>query len=419
MKNLLITLCLFLLVNTVLSAQLRRLETRNGPYGGAYHINPIDICGNNPPVYNELRLRYDHCTGVPCISSNCSNLPPVQFIANLYRNGVYVTQKVQTSYSSYYQTSFTGYINQPGDYQVRIYVQGPNNSCTGYHYAGNYLSTNIIRVNQVAAVPAFNISGNSMPSTNHTFCKGIDPIIVNAAASSCENSYQISVEECNASGTATGDYGWRYTRTNLQAQNGINLETLAFYNGPLMWRYGSPTRISQGMKGGPIASTTPQYYRVTVHTWTTTDPSYKTVTGVIGILSACQTDNNPDDDFNFGDGRLAITTLINTDDQVDKDHQTMDFGKSGEQEERFTTAAIDINIAPHPLSASSLVTVKGYEGNNPIQFEVYNALGQRVFTQQSDSPQFNIQRKGLAAGIYVYRASAGEQVLGSGKLMIQ
>ena len=419
MKNLLLTTLLFFLVNTFLFAQTRKLETRNGPYGGTYNVQPFDICGHNPPTYDELRVTYEHCTATPnCLAGGCMSAPPIRIIANLYRNGNYVIQKYQDGWISNYQTSFNGYLNRPGNYHVNVQVWVRDYNCSYNFTQISSLNTNTITVGQVPTTTAFNISGKPMPSTNYEFCKGDDPIILNGAASNCETSFQIKVDESNASGVPTGNYGWTYTREGLQAGNNIDLENLALYTGPFMSHYGSSSRISQGMIGGSLASSTPRYYRVILRTWTSSNPTPNSVTGVIGILSACETGGNPGGGFNFGDERLAITTLtsgyLN-----DKDQPTLINGKSKQEGSIFTPTASSISIIPHPLSSNSLVTIEGYTGKAPIQFEVYNSLGQVVMSQQSDSPQFDIQKGNLAAGIYVYRATAGETVLGTGKLSIQ
>lgn len=84
-----------------------------------------------------------------------------------------------------------------------------------------------------------------------------------------------------------------------------------------------------------------------------------------------------------------------------------------------TKAVSNINIAPNPFSGSTLVSIDNYEGESPILFELYNALGERVQSIQTDKTQFELQRNQLSAGIYMYRATVDNQLLGSGKLVIE
>lgn len=417
MKNLLFITLFFFFINTILTAQLRKLETRNGPYGGAYNVQPFDICGHNPPTYDELRVTYEHCTSTPNCLSGCATAPPIRIIANLYRNGTYLFQQYQDGWSTNYQTSFNGYLNRPGDYHVNVQVWVRDFNCNSFNQISS-LNTNTITVGQVPTTTVFDISGNAMPSSNATFCKGDDEIILNGAASSCETSFQIIVDESNVTGTPTGDYGWTYTRNGLQALNNIDLEALALYTGSFISHYGSSSRISQGLIGGPIASNTPRYYRVILRTWNSSNTP-KSVTGVIGILSACETDGNPGGGGIFTPGELLATT--GTKDKVKEDQQIVLQGKSASQgnSNAFLPNSSTVLIAPHPLSSSSWVTVEGYSGKAPIQLEVYNSLGQLVKSQQSNSSQFVLHRGNLAAGIYVYRVIAEEKVLGSGKLSVQ
>lgn len=78
-----------------------------------------------------------------------------------------------------------------------------------------------------------------------------------------------------------------------------------------------------------------------------------------------------------------------------------------------------INIFPNPFNQQATVNIAGYNGNETIDFELYNALGKRVQLVQSNEKQFEINRNDLPAGVYLYRATANKQLLGIGKLIIE
>ncbi|WMX15991.1 DNRLRE domain-containing protein [Aureispira sp. CCB-E] len=87
--------------------------------------------------------------------------------------------------------------------------------------------------------------------------------------------------------------------------------------------------------------------------------------------------------------------------------------------EEIEKETININIYPNPFGRSAVVYVQGYEGKEPINFELFNALGVRVQVVQTLDHNFEIKRSNLPSGVYLYRATANQSLLGSGKLIIE
>lgn len=77
-----------------------------------------------------------------------------------------------------------------------------------------------------------------------------------------------------------------------------------------------------------------------------------------------------------------------------------------------------VNVYPNPFSVSTTVEINGYNGNEPIIFELYNLLGERVQTIKSTQSTFQVEKRKLVSGVYIYRAQAANQLLGTGKLIV-
>jgi len=77
-----------------------------------------------------------------------------------------------------------------------------------------------------------------------------------------------------------------------------------------------------------------------------------------------------------------------------------------------------INVFPNPFSQSTTISITNYQGKEPIAFELFNALGVRVQSIISKETQFELQRKHLSTGVYFYRASTNNTLIGTGKISV-
>jgi hypothetical protein len=52
-------------------------------------------------------------------------------------------------------------------------------------------------------------------------------------------------------------------------------------------------------------------------------------------------------------------------------------------------------------------------------FELFDMLGKRIVTQRFSGKTFEFQRQSLSTGIYLFKMTTGNTIVGTGKLMIR
>ncbi|MFN8393998.1 MAG: T9SS type A sorting domain-containing protein [Bacteroidia bacterium] len=113
--------------------------------------------------------------------------------------------------------------------------------------------------------PEFNING--VPTANgQTFSNLCQyDIIMNAAATSCEDSFQVEIVETNQAGTATGQYGWSKAFPG-QAPDNLDLQSLCVQYSIPPYYTGISGRQGTTMISGNLANGSPRYYKATLST---------------------------------------------------------------------------------------------------------------------------------------------------------
>ena len=396
----------FLFLSSNLSAQFIALDVYNAGTS-TYSDANFDVCGF--PVGRTFRIRYDHCpTGSATCLGGCPSPQNIRFTTRLYRDGQQIESNVgYSSNISGFHYSFYTY-TLPGSYKASVTVERKRNLCIGWKNEGTY-HTNTINVGTATPNDIFDINGQAPNPYNPVVACG-NLVRMNAASTTCESSYYIGVEECNPSGIQTNNYSWNVTFAG-EAPNNIDLQTLcANYSIPPFFTGNDASRQGESMRTGLLPSGQERHYRVTF----CANPGWHCQTALVRITPYCESTPIEFDNNNY----IVLEDKKPTTEENDAPVISNIVEAITEKDDLLKNSTI-IKIIPHPLSSNSLVTIEGYTGKAPIQFEVYNSLGQVVMSQQSDSPQFDIQKGNLAAGIYVYRATAGETVLGTGKLSIQ
>lgn len=411
MKNF-ILLALTLLITYTAQSQTRQISWYDYS-ASSYVTSNFSSCA--PHGTKIFRISYNHCPSSPtspnCISGCGANR--VRYTMTLYRNGTAIsTQNYQLS-SHWCNMFFSGVTASPGTYRGYIKVERRRSGCifgwetihTGY--------TNTITVGTSPATPDFNINGIPVPTSGYiTSC--ISNIRLNAAATTCESKYYVGVQECNQWWSRTYKYEWGRWFSG-QAPNNINLQALsATYSTGASFLGTDPSRQGDILIGGNLPSGQARFYRVSICTG---EPSWTCKTALVRINPGCKLDPSTiieDTNEYIELDKNQLTQMI--------DDSNIEITYEGDVEEEnpfetFETATI--NISPNPFNSTTTVSINNYEGNAPILFEVYNALGERVQSLQTTENQFELQRNKLSAGIYMYRATVEDQLLGSGKVIIE
>jgi hypothetical protein len=85
-----------------------------------------------------------------------------------------------------------------------------------------------------------------------------------------------------------------------------------------------------------------------------------------------------------------------------------------------------ISVSPNPMNTAATFGIKGIEiqskgllSERRGHFELFDPIGRRVRVLSFDGNQFELERAGLSAGIYLFRISINGQFIGTGKVAIQ
>lgn len=415
MKNLILLIIVMFMANYS-HAQLVQLSWyKVSPFGNSYTTQDFNICG--AAGTKTFKVAYSQCPnlfGVNCIGG-CNSGNSIRYTIELQRNGVAISSQTFQASSDWSNTFFYNTSAPAASYRAYVKVERRKRGCifgwqtvyTGY--------TNDVVGNTVSATPNFNINGTPLATNGGYILACVDHIKVNAAATSCEPNYYVGVQETNSAGNRTYDYEWGGW-INGQAPNNIDLQNLATTFG-IGTRYIGNDLNREGniLIGGNLSSGQARYYRVSVCTGV---PSWQCKNTLIRVSHDCRIDNSTiiedtneyvgleDDQLaqELRDGNIEVSF------EADIAEDITDF-------ETQTTA--NINIAPNPFSSSTVVSIDNYDGETPILFELYNSLGERVTSMQTNKTQFEIQRNQLSSGIYMYRMTVGNELLGSGKVVIE
>jgi uncharacterized repeat protein (TIGR03803 family) len=87
----------------------------------------------------------------------------------------------------------------------------------------------------------------------------------------------------------------------------------------------------------------------------------------------------------------------------------------------LTPASASINVYPNPSNGIFKLGIRNYELGMNCQVEIYNVLGEKVYSQFNiQHPTFNIDLSGQANGVYFYRVlTENGELLGEGKVVIE
>lgn len=87
-------------------------------------------------------------------------------------------------------------------------------------------------------------------------------------------------------------------------------------------------------------------------------------------------------------------------------------------DEATASEAAHITVYPNPFTESATIDLGGHFKD--VQLQVFDLNGRLLRMQQAGSTrEIRVDRNGLAEGMYVYRITAKDQVLGSGKVIVR
>lgn len=411
MKRVILVLLVACMV-TQAHAQFKELTRAYTVLSNTYYTtNDFNVCG--APGTITFKVRYIHCPNGPgnCISGCGSN--PVRYTIKLYRGSTVVSQQTFQASSSWSNTFFYNVSSPAGNYRAHVKVERRKSFCIGWETLHSGF-TNTIVGNQSPATPNFNVNGATVPADGSPINVCISNIKINAASTSCEDAYYLGVQESNRWWSRTYDYEWGRWYSG-QAPNNINLQTQSVLNSQPPYYTGDPNRQNTVLLGGNLPSGEARYYRVSVCTGI---PSWNCKTALIRVNPNCRI--NPEDlieDTNeyvwIDNPELEAELLLKEADA------TIETSFEAKQDAFDLKESPTVTVMPNPFSSVTTIKIQNYTDEQPVLFELYNTLGECVQRLELLNGQVELNRGDLAAGVYLYRAVANDELLGSGKLVVE
>lgn len=261
------------------AAKLTQSSTTSG-----YTNNNFGYCGSGT---RNFMVSYEYCPGIIIIGGSCGpyntcGANPYRIKAELFLNGNLVTSMQYQTSSSWANFPFYNLNVQAGQYKAKVTLQKRNWTCIGWSTVES-VTTNVIVASAAAATPNFNINGVQPPADGSPINVCASNVKLNAAATSCENHYFVTVQESDRWWNRTYDYEWGKWFAG-QAPNGLNLQQLSTtYSYPPDYT-GSSTRQGSPLIGGNLPSGANRHYRVSVCTG---EPSWNCKTALLKVDGNC------------------------------------------------------------------------------------------------------------------------------------
>lgn len=81
---------------------------------------------------------------------------------------------------------------------------------------------------------------------------------------------------------------------------------------------------------------------------------------------------------------------------------------------------VQMQLSPNPFTASATITISGNKGKGPVSLSVYDVTGKEVKVKNTVSgQQIVIERGDMSTGIYFYKISQNNKVIGMDKLVVE
>jgi len=118
---------------------------------------------------------------------------------------------------------------------------------------------------------------------------------------------------------------------------------------------------------------------------------------------------------------IVFRGIYNTDDGINLDDiKITGYGTTGINE--VSNSKYNLQFYPNPVSDLSTLYIPEGLNEKDLSFTVYNILGQSVMKQEIHSGQssrIELNKNDLATGLYIFRLTDSEKIVGEGKVIIQ
>jgi hypothetical protein len=203
--------------------------------------------------------------------------------ARVYRNNNQIWSKSFQGSASWSNFYFYNQNLTPGTYRAEVTLKKRNWTCIGWNTVET-VHTNSVVVNGTSVVPDFDINGITVPSDGSPIDVPASYIRMNAASTSCESQYFITVQESDRWWNRTYDYEWDRWFGG-QAPNNINLQLYSVLFSVPPYFTGTAIREASPLIGGILANGDDRYFRVSL---CTNEPSWN-CKGALIRVDCCET----------------------------------------------------------------------------------------------------------------------------------
>jgi hypothetical protein len=141
------------------------------------------------------------------------------------------------------------------------------------------------------------------------------------------------------------------------------------------------------------------------------------------------TDSKTNDGIGTGSYSSFLTGLSPSTTYYVRAYATNAVGTAYGNEISFTTMAVTgitrnsavnkTSIYPNPFSETAIIEIDEKMLADKCTFSMYDHLGNRVFQMELNAAQNNLSAKNLESGIYFYKVETEDEILGSGKIIVQ
>ncbi len=439
----LLFLFVFLLSLSFANAQLARLSQRPPANGqGGWSTSGFTVCG---AATRDILVEYNFCgpfPNGPCTINSACGANPYRMNFRLFRNGNQVANTTYTASQAWGNWPLYNFAVQPGVYQAEIRLElrsGFWPFCSWNNHQTTV--TNTFTITQTQAQPNFNINGIPIPSGGSPINVCGSNIRVNAATTTCETRYMVSIQECDLWWSRTGQYEvdvW----FNGQAPDNINLQQIALNYSQPPYFTGPSTRYNTGLFGGNLPNGQPRYYRVSI---CVNEPGWVCKTALIKVDGNCRAVPGPADvnvytpiaAGNEGGGKANLNydlirngddskTNVDTEPCSGKIITTRTDEAAGSIEKSNMPVAVNhglpevasnitAKLSPNPAQGQ-VALLLNLKQETLVQVNIVNAAGVRIrqglvnrklMPGQQNLP---LDISDLTSGIYIVEIAAGEQV---------
>jgi MYXO-CTERM domain-containing protein len=275
--------------------------------GPNYSNSSISYCG---ATTKKFRVAYDYYWGCPVGLGQCGpygtcGANPYRMTATLYSGNTPLSTQTFQGSAAWSVFTFNNVTLQPGSYTAVVKLEKRNWTCVGWQTVKTTTS-NLIVASAQAATPSFTINGIVPPKDGSPIDVCASLITMDAAATSCESNYFITIQESDQWWNRTYQYEvdkW----FSGQAPNGLNLQQIA-----TTWSYppyftGPVSRQGNALFSGNLPAAGERFYRVGL---CTAEPTWTCQSALINVDGNCKVLDPPTEDAEAAsdDGACSAAT---------------------------------------------------------------------------------------------------------------